>query len=539
MPNYQGQNYKVNRKVKEDVDKNQINYRESTDTPISIIKRVYVYVTDKKGYIIPEVDVTLDGTTVKTGYNGLLISNFPNQSKTITVEKEGYKSATANIILNAETQTHEFFLALEDSEDESEVISTDESKPKPEELIPCEELFIMEDSNELVTWSTKTNEIVDGTYTGHGSYIKEGWSNEGLWQLDFDIKYNSPESSYIRYYVGIMPFCTEDINPFTDANGEKYCMYSWETSARLSGLDAICLEGPANYKYLNAKEYHHGTVKKVAEDKIEYYFDNQKWVYAVPKLANLETLHFGIRDNPVDRNTGITISCQNVEVYKLCEKSSLATDGTTIALNEEYYFSSYGDSAGEEFLSDGTVKIIGLASNNEPYAKVKVLTNETTEDFVGQEFYITKNATTDGTLYPIYLDAGTTATGMYVVISTEPIVHEVEETPSVPTQLIITTDKDDTGFHNGDTVTITVNVLDENNNQITTEFSGQVTAEYCGDAWNLSAFDNENGKEFETTTPLTPDEANDLIIVFTVEPDLSETHTVTNLDKENSQEQLE
>ena len=45
MSIYQGQNYKVNRKVKEAVDKNQVNYRESADSPISIIKRVYVYIT--------------------------------------------------------------------------------------------------------------------------------------------------------------------------------------------------------------------------------------------------------------------------------------------------------------------------------------------------------------------------------------------------------------------------------------------------------------------------------------------------------------
>lgn len=344
MPIYQGQNYKVNRKVKEAVDKNQVNYRESADSPLSIIKRVYIYITDKKGHVLPEVTVTIDDETVTTGYGGLLISNFPNEEKTITVEKEGYKSATATIILDAEKQTHKFFLALETDEEDSEVISTDDTQPTEDELYPCDTLFELSDNNTLVTWSTLTNEIVDGVYTGNGSYIQEGWSNEGLWQIDYDVKYDTTNSSYVNYYAGVMPFCSEEINPYTNEKRKNYCMESWEKWAAIEGMDAICTEGPENYKYSQQNEYQHVTVKKTASDKIEYYFDNNKWVYSVPKLQNLETLHFGYRDNPSDRTRGVTISTKNLLVRKLCPKTNSEEEtNTEPSANENEGYTEHND----------------------------------------------------------------------------------------------------------------------------------------------------------------------------------------------------
>ena len=191
---------------------------------------------------------------------------------------------------------------IETDDDESEVISTDDTQTKEDEFNKCGTLFELSDNNTLITWNQyKTNEISEGVYTGSGSYIEQGWSNEGLWQLDYDIKYNSPHSSYINYYVGVMPFCSEEINPYSDNKRKDYCMESWEKSATINGMDAICIEWPANYKYFNQDEYHHTTVKKIAKNKIEYYFDDKKWVFSVPKLENLETLHFGYRDNPYNR----------------------------------------------------------------------------------------------------------------------------------------------------------------------------------------------------------------------------------------------
>ena len=314
------QNYKVNRKVKEAVDTNQINYRASPNDPISVIKRVYVYITDKKGNIIPEVTITIDDVDIKTGYNGLLVSNFPNEEKTITASKDGYKSATATVILNAEIQTHNFYLVLTTDDDESTVISTDDTISQEDDISDNLVLFELENGDTLVEWSG-FNSIDDGVYTGHGSYIQRGWSNAGLWQLDFDVKYNR-NGDYHYFYVGTMPFCSEEINPYSDSKLNDYAFVTWEKSVRPYGLDSICLEGPENYKYNNAEEYHHTTIKKISDTKIEYYFDNQKWVFSIAKLPNLETLHFGTRDNESSRKGGTTISYKNIKVVSLTEKQT-------------------------------------------------------------------------------------------------------------------------------------------------------------------------------------------------------------------------
>ncbi len=81
-----------------------------------------------------------------------------------------------------------------------------------------------------------------------------------------------------------------------------------------------------------------------------------------------------------------------------------------------YYFASYGDDQGTELLAKGTVQETGVTS--EGYIQIEVLTNEPDETWIGQKFYVADTAQADGTtLYPIYTDAGTTSTGMYVKIS--------------------------------------------------------------------------------------------------------------------------
>ena len=422
MPNYQGQNYKVNRKVKEAVDKNQVNYRESADSPISIIKRVYVYITDKKGNVLPEVTVTIDDETITTGYGGLLISNFPNEEKTITVSKEGYKTATATIILDAEKQTHKFFLALETDDDESEVISTDDSQPKEDNLNPCGTLLELSNNNTLQIWNNyKTNEISENVYTGGGSYIKEGWSNQRLWKMDFDYKYNTSQSLFS--YVGLMPICPgQIIIDMPDSIIENKAMVTWEMGASLWGMESICTEGPASYKYNNVTEYHHVTIKKTDPTTIEYYFDNNKWVYSVPKLSQLDTLYFGLRDNVASRNAstkGATISVKNLKVVGLCSKADIYALNETVEPDQVYNFTSYGDENGEIEWGSGTVQIIEIPDDDEAFIKVKVLTNEPDDSFVNQVFYIQKNAKVGNDIYPLYSDNNETETGIYVSVDNQ------------------------------------------------------------------------------------------------------------------------
>ena len=81
---------------------------------------------------------------------------------------------------------------------------------------------------------------------------------------------------------------------------------------------------------------------------------------------------------------------------------------------QTYNFISYGDSEGTEEWARGTVETTGISSNG--YTQVEVKTN-TIAEFIGQKFYIASNAKTDGTLYPLYSDAGETAVDIYVSIS--------------------------------------------------------------------------------------------------------------------------
>lgn len=81
-----------------------------------------------------------------------------------------------------------------------------------------------------------------------------------------------------------------------------------------------------------------------------------------------------------------------------------------------YSFISYADDKGVTKWAEGTVETTGITSNG--FTEVQVKTNSE-QEFVGQKFYITSDAATDGTIYPLYLDAGKTAANIYVSISTQ------------------------------------------------------------------------------------------------------------------------
>ncbi len=92
---------------------------------------------------------------------------------------------------------------------------------------------------------------------------------------------------------------------------------------------------------------------------------------------------------------------------------------------KRFFFKSYGDSQGETEWGKGTVKTTGVTNNG--YSQVKVTTNSSDQSFVGQKFYIISTAKTDGTIYQLYSDAGTTAAGIYVEISETAFEEDEEE----------------------------------------------------------------------------------------------------------------
>lgn len=323
-----GRKYELNKILKEEVDKNQTDYQESDDDEIKFIKRIFVYITDKKGNILNDVTVTFGEKEIHVSRYGLLISQCPNEETEISASKEGYKDITTNIILDATIQTHKFFLALESSDEESEVISIDETGQTDEEedenFEIGEVLFEppLDGTDEITSWSG-TNKTEDGIYTTHGSFLTNGWSNEGLWQLTFDVAYTGSSLGY----VGIMPICSEEIKPFTDEKNKSYSLTAWEGVACLNGLEAK-VEGPANYVYLGRMSYHTAILKKVAENKLEYYFDDKVWYLTTDKLKDLDTLHIGSRDNPSAREFGQNVLYKNIKVVSLIKKSEKTEDDT-------------------------------------------------------------------------------------------------------------------------------------------------------------------------------------------------------------------
>lgn len=83
-----------------------------------------------------------------------------------------------------------------------------------------------------------------------------------------------------------------------------------------------------------------------------------------------------------------------------------------------YNFVSYADAEGTTEWGSGTVKGTGVVKGN--YSEAEVLTNIPDASYVGQKFFIRSSAKADGTsIYKAYTDAGKTAAGFWISLSTE------------------------------------------------------------------------------------------------------------------------
>lgn len=128
-----GQNYKKNNKIHEEVSQNQVN-SNGIDTILSI----YLTIIDKHGHDISGATITIGDLEIISSRKGNLIKNFPNEEVTITVSKEGYKTATATLIVDATRQGHGFVLEEENSSDESSVVSWPSDASQSEDEPPEE-----------------------------------------------------------------------------------------------------------------------------------------------------------------------------------------------------------------------------------------------------------------------------------------------------------------------------------------------------------------------------------------------------------------
>lgn len=81
-----------------------------------------------------------------------------------------------------------------------------------------------------------------------------------------------------------------------------------------------------------------------------------------------------------------------------------------------YSFTSYSDAEKTTEYATGTARTTGVTSGD--YTQIKVLTNSV-EGFVGKKYYLLTDAKTDGTVYELFTDAGTTSAEIFVTISTQ------------------------------------------------------------------------------------------------------------------------
>lgn len=157
-----------------------------------------------------------------------------------------------------------------------------------------------------------TNTTGNGIFQSHGSFLTEGWPNDILWQLDFDV------SATNWRYVGMMPVCSEEINPFTDSGTEEYALSTWEGFTYPNRLSSTVVSADPYTKDTRANVWHHMTIEKLSNTQVKIILDEQYVsIINVPKLQNLSTLHIGARDNPANRNSGGIVLLKNIRVKAL------------------------------------------------------------------------------------------------------------------------------------------------------------------------------------------------------------------------------
>lgn len=171
---------------------------------------------------------------------------------------------------------------------------------------------LLDGSDSITKWTNMTNTTSDGVFTSHGSFLTDGWSNSGLWQLDFDIKATDWK------YIGLMPICDANINPFTDAGVTNYAFTTWEGITYGGGFGSSVVSQDTLSKITDTTNWHHYRMEKLSSTKIRVTIDNTyKAILNVPNLANIQTLHIGTRDNPSSRNTGGLLQFKNIKVKSI------------------------------------------------------------------------------------------------------------------------------------------------------------------------------------------------------------------------------
>ena len=174
----------------------------------------------------------------------------------------------------------------------------------------------LDGTENIVSWSTMDNLTGNGIFRTHGGYLDEGWSNTGLWELSFDYRYVKGNLGGATKYIGLMPLCSSEINPFTDAKGANYAMTSWEGSLNFNGLGrSDWISSPSSTPSVTQTDWNHYDITKLSSTRLQIVLnDTYTWIGEFPNLENLETLYIGSRDNPAGRTSGGYVEYKNIIV---------------------------------------------------------------------------------------------------------------------------------------------------------------------------------------------------------------------------------
>lgn len=323
----------------------------------------------------------------------------------------------------------------------------------------------LDGTDAITSWTSMTNKTEDGIYYSHGSFLTDGWNNEGLWQLDFDV------CSSNWGYVGLMPVCSEEINPYTDAKSKNYAMTSWEGLAYFGGLDQTVISETTMSKITSLNTWHHVTIQKLNDLYCKIIINNTyESIRRYNNLQNLSELHLGTRDNAYGRNEGGIIQFKNIKVTIKEQKdlsSGIKVDNTTFNI-----------------LAPDTLSITGMISV--PNATVKLMEDNT------QLGTATSDNNGNFTITDISFTAGT---HMVKVVYDGDAIYNASQSPNITVNVkniasvSLTGDKSILSYYDEETCILSATVLDENGDEV----RGEQVNFYADETLLGSSYTNNNG----------------------------------------------
>ena len=151
----------------------------------------------------------------------------------------------------------------------------------------------------------------DNIFISHGSYLNTGWSNNGLWTVDFDYKYTS--TKYIGLMISNNVFNSN--NPFTDAQRNANAITTWEGSFPYGNGNLVWIVSPSSWTKPSQTGWNHLCVEKIDDTCLKIVLnDTYTWIGLLPPLTDWTDLYLGSRENPSSRTTGGSIVYKNIVI---------------------------------------------------------------------------------------------------------------------------------------------------------------------------------------------------------------------------------